>query len=84
MQITASIKAKPKQFNVLIPSRTRLIGRRRPIRVFTPRRGRYPFWESEKPPRPVPALSGTGLPAGPTLFNTEPVDRLPSHRYHTG
>ena len=27
------------------------------IRVFTPRRGRYPFEKSEKPPRPVPALS---------------------------
>ena len=27
------------------------------IRIFTPRRGRYPFGKSEKPPRPVPALS---------------------------
>ena len=27
------------------------------IRVFTPRRGRYPCGKSGKPPRPLPALS---------------------------
>ena len=27
------------------------------VRVFTPRRGRYPFGKSEKPPRPMPVLS---------------------------
>ena len=27
------------------------------VGVFTPRRGSYPYEKSEKPPRPVPALS---------------------------
>ena len=49
--------AKVKRLNVLIPSRLGLLDGVSQIRLYTPRRGRYPFGKSERPPRPVPALS---------------------------
>ena len=49
-------QSEVKRFNVLIPSRIRLIGRRRPNSRIYSRQRQVPIWEIRKT---TPALAGT-------------------------